>query len=161
MTSERKIEANRANGRASRGPKTAEGKRRSSRNACRHGLSLPVLADPVLSKEAEALARQIAASPAELQEARGVAEAQVDLVRIRRARHHLVSQIAATSTAASTDVPLREIPIETLDQLLKIDRYEQRAMSRRRFAIRRLDRIQRQETSGAHNGNRYIISIYE
>ena len=126
MSSQRKTEANRANGRASKGPQTAQGKKRSSQNARRHGLSLPVLVNPALSKEVEALARQIAASPAELQEARAVAEAQTDLVRIRRASHHLVSQIAVASTAASADVPLRQIPIKTLEQLLKIDRYKQR-----------------------------------
>ena len=141
MTSKRKIEANRANGRASRGPKTAEGKQRSSRNACRHGLSLPVLADPVLSKEVQELAREIAGSgsPAVLQQARAVAEAQMDLVRIRRARHHLVAQNIASPNPALPEASLSDIPVEVLDRLLKIDRYEQRAISRRKFAIRRLD----------------------
>lgn len=73
MTSERKIAANRANGQASRGPQSARGKQRSSQNARRHGLSVPVMAVPALSKEAEELARELAgdaASPAVLQQAR-------------------------------------------------------------------------------------------
>ena len=39
MTSEQKIEANRRNGRKSRGPRTAAGKLTASRNALRHGLA--------------------------------------------------------------------------------------------------------------------------
>lgn len=145
MTSERKIRANRANGSASPGPKTALGKKRSSKNARRHGLSLPVFADPALSKEVEALAREIAGSPdaAVLQQARAVAEAQIDLVRIRRVRHQLEAQNFASSTAASADALPNEIQLEVLDQLLKIDRYERRAMSRRKFAVRRLDLARR------------------
>ena len=60
MTSDCKIEANRANAQASTGPKTAHGRARSARNALRHGLSLPVYSDPILSEEMEALAREIA-----------------------------------------------------------------------------------------------------
>jgi hypothetical protein len=89
-----KIVANRANARASTGPKTARGKARSARNAFAHGLSLPVLADPALSEEVEALACEIAgpaAGPNLHQLARRVAEAQLDLCRVRRARHDLLS----------------------------------------------------------------------
>jgi len=60
LTSECKIEANRANARASTGPKTAPGRTRAARNALRHGLSLPVCSGPVLSEEVETLAREIA-----------------------------------------------------------------------------------------------------
>ena len=78
----------RANARASTGPKTAQDMARAARNAHRHGLilSLPVLADSVLSEEVEALAREIAGADArsEIQElARRIAEAQIDLRRVR------------------------------------------------------------------------------
>ena len=89
MTSAQKARANRANARASTGPTTAEGRNRSSRNARRHGLSLPVLADPVLSKDVAELTREIAGSnPSRklYEPARRFAEAQIDLNRIRRAR---------------------------------------------------------------------------
>jgi hypothetical protein len=94
VTSAYKTESNRANARSSTGPKTAEGRARSARNARRHGLSLPVLSDPVCSQEVDELAHQIAGANAnaEIQElAHRIAEAQIDLRRVRRARHALLS----------------------------------------------------------------------
>jgi hypothetical protein len=94
VSSAGKISANRANARASTAPKTAQGRARSARNAHRHGLSMPVLADPALSEEVEALARGIAGADAssEIQElARRFAEAQIDLRRVRCARHAVLS----------------------------------------------------------------------
>jgi hypothetical protein len=89
-----KLNANRANARASTGPKTAHGRAHSVRNARRHGLSLPVLVDPGLSGEVEALACEIAgadANPVIHELARRIAEAQVDLRRVRSARRDLLS----------------------------------------------------------------------
>jgi len=94
LTSDRRIKANRANARASTGPKTAQGRARAVRNALRHGLSLPIYSDPALSEEVDTLAREIAGIDpnAEVQEhARRVAEAQIDLHRVRNARHQLLS----------------------------------------------------------------------
>ena len=94
MTSNRKIETNRANARASTGPKTVRGRTRAARNALRHRLSLPVRSDPALCEEIEALAREVAGpqANARIQElARRVAEAQIDLRRVRHARHQLLS----------------------------------------------------------------------
>jgi hypothetical protein len=61
----------------------------------RHGLSLPVCSDPGLWEEVEALVRQIAGTDAnpKIQDlARRVAEAQIDLGRVRYARHQLLSR---------------------------------------------------------------------
>jgi hypothetical protein len=94
LTSDHKIKANRANARASTGPRTAQGRIRSARNALRHGLSLPVCSNPALCEEVEALAREIAGTDAnpEIRElARRVAEAEIDLRRVRYARHKLLS----------------------------------------------------------------------
>ncbi len=95
MISARKLRANRANARASTGPRTVAGKARATRNARRHGLTLSALADPARSAEVEALAREIAGEGAnlELQElASRIAAAQIDLVRVRRARYQLLSR---------------------------------------------------------------------
>jgi hypothetical protein len=94
LTSELKIKTNRANSRVSTGPRTRYGRARAARNALRHGLSLPVCSDPVLAEEVDALAREIAGrdANAERQEAaRRIAEAQIDLRRVRQARHQLLS----------------------------------------------------------------------
>src|SRR5450759_2469964 len=99
MTSTRKINANRANAQASTGPRTKSGKARAALNARRHGLSLSVTSNPVLAEQVETLAREFAgkSSDPEIAElAHDVAEAQIDLVRIRLAR--LICWPAATST---------------------------------------------------------------
>ena len=95
MQRDRKIKANRANARASTGPKTARGRARSARNAFRHGLSLPVESDQVLCEQVQALTRQIAGSDTSVHTqilAHRIAEAQVDLLRVRYARHRLLSE---------------------------------------------------------------------
>lgn len=94
MTNADKIRANRVNARASTGPKTAAGRARAARNAFRHALSIPITRDPILFKEAETLAYKIAgphASPEILELARHIAEAQIDLRRVRQARHQLLT----------------------------------------------------------------------
>ena len=78
MTSAKKLRTNRANARASTGPKTEQGRARSAGNSLRHALSLPVDSDPAMSEDVELLARQVAGpgANAKIQElARRVAEA--------------------------------------------------------------------------------------
>ena len=85
MTSARQRRANRTNARASTGPKTAKGKACSAKNALRHGLSLSPLTHPILAQQVEVLARRIAGACSEdtIARARGIAEAQIDLQRVR------------------------------------------------------------------------------
>jgi hypothetical protein len=97
LTSGLKIQANRANSRAGTGPRTPHGRARAARNALRHGLNLSVCSDPVLSKQVEGLAREIAGADAnaEIQDSvRLIAEAQIDLRRVREARHQCYGSIA-------------------------------------------------------------------
>ncbi len=95
MTSERKIRANRANSRASTGPKTAQGRARTARNALRHALNLSIYSNSLSAEEVEALAREIVGTDVDAERqglARRIAEAQIALRRVRRARHQLVSE---------------------------------------------------------------------
>jgi hypothetical protein len=95
VTSARKIAANRANARASTGPKTRQGRARSAKNARRHGLSLPLQAYPLLYEEARDLANRIAGAragdPFNFLALR-VAEADIDLGRVRKARQSFLSE---------------------------------------------------------------------
>lgn len=94
MTTSARILANRRNSRKSTGPKSASGKARSSKNALRHGLETPPSANPVFAQQIEDMARALAGEGADLdclRCARRVAEAQYDVLRIRRIRDQLLN----------------------------------------------------------------------
>jgi hypothetical protein len=95
MISARKLRANRINCRASTGPKTVAGRATSAGNARRHGLRIPVLSDPALSAAVEVMAQKIArtADPELVALARRIAEAEVDVLRVRRVRNDLMSGV--------------------------------------------------------------------
>jgi hypothetical protein len=138
VASERQLAANRANALKSTGPRTAAGRATSSRNAYRHGLSRPMAPD---SELVESLARAIvsetatedqpeAAGEDQLEAARALAAAQLELTRIREAK------MAATPRRLD-----QMLDPEALRGLCAIGRYERLALSRRKAARRRLDEI--------------------
>ena len=142
MTSDRQRRANQANAKASTGPKTRAGKERAAQNALRHGLSIPVSSDPALSPQAEAIARRIAGPDAKaeaLEQARRIGEAQVDLNRVRARRMALVADPLERAIGGKSLEGFEKLAIilqARASELARLDRYERRALSRRKSAIR-------------------------
>jgi hypothetical protein len=96
MSSDRQIAANRRNARRSTGPRSAAGRRRSSRNSFRHGLAAGLATSAEHIKYIERLARKIAgASPdiLTLESARTFAQAEFELAQIRRVKVALISRV--------------------------------------------------------------------
>ena len=150
-----KAKANRANAQASTGPKTTRGKARAAQNARRHGLSLSVGSDPEWSEQIESFAQQIVGERTDREShehARRFASAQIDLNRIRQARHHLLLRNIDNPECGMGELPPQDvlpqgprkiaaILSDLAKQLTLMDRYEQRALSRRKFAIRAFDLV--------------------
>jgi len=137
MCSPRRIAANRANAQRSTGPRTATGKEKSRRNALKHGLAIPASADADWSYEVARLARLRAGedrdNPRILKAAERVAEAFVSVIRIRHIR------------TTYFDIMFRNLNIinfalEMFEKgFVRLDRYERRALSGHRTAVRALN----------------------
>jgi hypothetical protein len=98
VASERQATANRRNARRSTGPRSNAGKTRTSRNAYRHVLSSSISSTAAFAKQLAQLARKIAGDTQDemiLQYARAVAEAELDLARVRRAKVALIQRASA------------------------------------------------------------------
>lgn len=176
--------ANRRNARFSTGPKTPAGKARVAKNGFRHGLATPISSDIALSESARRLTIAIAGkekNEIHLEHAQRIAEAKIDLQRIRRARRGVLADFSEAYLTPCRAVPkgprVRELihtwkqlngggeldarardvlrrladiasaassrpqrsPAVLVEQLACLDRYERRALSRLKMAIREFD----------------------
>lgn len=89
LSSQAKIEANRINGRRSRGPRTAAGKRSASRNALRHGLAAISRDNPAFLPQIERRAKALCngqVHPSLFEQALIIAENDFILECVRRER---------------------------------------------------------------------------
>jgi len=96
--SKRRLRAMRLGKPAGTGPTSAAGKARSAQNARKHGLNVPVMYDADVSADVEFMAEEIAPGcqdPELIGRARLIAEAQVDLIRVARARRDIISAAVA------------------------------------------------------------------
>ena len=154
MASVCQIAANRKNARRSTGPRTAASKACVCRNALRHGLGIPVTRDPEVSAEIDRLAAALAGpapTAAAIEQARIAVEAQFELLRVRAHRRALINFKAAEFAANHPAAGMKETGecsapasckgethsiVTTLSSLEALERYERRAFSRRKRAIR-------------------------
>jgi hypothetical protein len=130
MATAKQIAANRANARRSTGPRTALGKLKSSRNALRHGLSIPWQPNHAGSEEIDALVKALVEGDSrevKLLAAHDVALAQLELARVRKTR---------AAMFATIDVGLDDA--QWWKRLAALDRYESLAFTKRRKAAKSL-----------------------
>jgi hypothetical protein len=117
MASERQIAANRRNAGKSTGPRSDAGRKRASRNAYRHGLTLSITSTAAYAKHLDKLVREIAGDSKDaivLERARAIAQAELDLARVRRAK---VALIERTSAFGELDPP------QAFSTVTEIDRF--------------------------------------
>ena len=133
MATEKQIAANRANARKSTGPRTAAGKKKSSRNAYQHGLSRPDQSDPSSAAKIDAIAQLLSkpcATDDQLTAAQDYANAQWSLARIRAIRAAQWAKIDLNETL--------EANTKELKRLASLDRYERYELTKRRRASEKL-----------------------
>jgi hypothetical protein len=167
MASERQIAANRRNARKSTGPRSGAGRKRASRNAYRHGLTLSITSTAAFAKQLDKLARKIAGNTDDaitLERAREIAQAELELARVRRAKVALIERASAFGELDPPQIRLLNAfdrgrlivpkPIDALatmpsqepdrsaeavrrvlPELRKLHRYERRAAARRDRAV--------------------------
>jgi hypothetical protein len=119
----------RQNAQKSTGPRSELGRLHSRRNALRHGLAIGIGSDPSFSKDIDALTLTLERGgrrPIFKEFARQAAEAQIDLLRIRKLKAARFSTVLGNPEAKIEDYS------ELIEVLTQFERYERRAFSRRK-----------------------------
>ena len=156
MSSAKQIEANRRNAQKSKGPRTAAGKTRASCNSRKHALSTISRNNPHFAPRIECIARAICPETANSglwEQALIIGECATVLGCVQAERIALIEQLLGGTTARISDAqgagtaeleapqckpaPLRD-ELDALGlaarDLNRLERYERRALSRRKRA---------------------------
>jgi hypothetical protein len=136
MASERQIIANRANALKSRGPRSAAGKARVSRNAIHHGLAANIWREASAVSSIEDLMQLFRAGGYSEYKARLAAIAEYQTRSIRNVRSRIVKQLCEGAVGRGPEGSLAK----DLIRLQRIDRYEQRITSRKRRVFQHMQR---------------------
>ena len=178
MASERQIAANRRNARKSTGPRSRAGRKRASRNAYRHGLTLSITPTAAYAQQLDKLAREIASDTKDvivLERARAVAQAELELARVRRAK---VALIERASAFGEVDPPqlmltragfirllnavLRDKDIESIDASATMPSQEpDRSAEAVRRVLPELRQLDRYERRAAAQRERAVRNLYD
>ncbi len=153
MKSAAQLAANRQNSARSTGPRTRGGRQRSSRNAFRHGLSLPMTRGDDFSRKVEALTKSVkAVTGAPPETAALIAEARLHLLRARQAATETIKQglqqVAAAQEHLSHEERVGLAVAAKAPQLAAIARYERRAWSRLKNLLTVLELEAREQSKG-------------
>jgi len=143
MTSQAKIEANRRNALRSTGPRTNAGKARSRRNALKHGLEVPLNRDDSFTGQIDAMTTELTpllGKPSEI--VRLAAERQLEVTRVQQTKVAIISRsqdVGAADDAVSDEARVAAAVAAALPDLVPLDRYERRALSRLKKFMRRIE----------------------
>ena len=132
MSSERKVTANRTNGRKSRGPRIAAGKAKASRNAQRHGLAAKCHLNSDASGQIERITNAICgadADPLLREQARTIVQSAVRLHRVQEQNLATFERIGDVGPDAT------DCMHEALAELIRFAGYECRAWSSQKKAM--------------------------
>ncbi len=149
MASDKQIAANRRNALKSTGPRSAAGKKRSSANAYRHGLSVSLALSAESRPEIEALAKLItdgtgipradaeviALWDLEQHRARRIMNATIMMAYLSHARNRRRQQDEAGSQQEDS-LAVAQSVIDVLPELQKMGRYQRRALASRDRKLR-------------------------
>jgi hypothetical protein len=174
MASERQIAANRRNARKSTGPRSGAGRKRASRNAYRHGLTLSISSTAAFAKQLDKLVHKIAGDTEDeivLERARAVAQAELELVRLRRAKVALIErasafgeldppQLTAAGFSRLLNAVLRGRDIETIDASAAMPSQEpERSGEAVRRVLPELRKLDRYERRAAAQRDRAVLDL--